>query len=93
MQAMTLQEWAQRACVGINRTSTSETRHVFATEYVTGFADLWHLDDFVVSTRSGPIVWLVPKSAEQVAWEADQARYERDWVATQIDMHIGTLDA
>ena len=57
---MTLAEWCD----------TAETRPekcaggtlVYANERTKGFIDLWRLSDFAVSSRSGPVIWLVPAS-------------------------------
>ena len=55
---MTLAEWCD----------TAETRPekfaggtlVCASERTKGFTRLWSLSDYAVSTRSGPVIWLVP---------------------------------
>jgi hypothetical protein len=58
---MTLREWCKRADVLMTE-PTTECGAVSlvldqASELRTG---LWHLDDYLVSSVSGPVVWLVP---------------------------------
>lgn len=56
---MTLTEWCERADI-LPITTNSGAVTLTASDDVTNFTDLWRLSDFKVSTRSGPVIWLVP---------------------------------
>lgn len=65
---MTLNEWCKRCGVK----PTHPTTEAGAVSVIISFPHwgLYHLDDYVVSSVSGPVVWLVPRkpdgSSEQV---------------------------
>lgn len=60
---MTLQEWSKLSRI-LPTHPTTELGAVSLLmrrdENPSLYADLWHLDDFKVSTVSGPVIWLVP---------------------------------
>jgi hypothetical protein len=59
---MSLKEWCERA--GVKPTCPTTERgavSVVVSGSELNFTQLWHLDDFAVSSRCGPVVWLVPK--------------------------------
>ncbi len=65
---MTLSEWSKRT--GILPTHATTERQ--AVSVCVSPRDLlvnalWELDDYAVSTRSGSVVWLVPKKKETSA--------------------------
>lgn len=69
---MTLQEWCQKT----NTTRTypdDESGTVCVAVVPHNYerrSDLWHLDDYAVSTVSGPIVYLVPRTRPPF-WKED----------------------
>jgi hypothetical protein len=61
---MTLQEWSKAKGILVRRNDSGGT-YVLATLYSHQTVDtreLWHLSDYVVSTVSGPVVWLVKRA-------------------------------
>jgi hypothetical protein len=58
---MTLKDWQRKT--GILPTHPTTERGAVSLICPIGEAgrsDLWHLEDFKVSTVSGPVIWLVP---------------------------------
>ena len=56
-----LDEVLERYHLGLTVVSKSKCVRVHPAGPVTLFPDLWHLKDYVVSTVSGPVVYLVPR--------------------------------
>lgn len=60
----TLSHWITAAGIIAHTTYLSEERYaigVYANEHTPNYKQLWNLRDFIVSSISGPIVWLVPR--------------------------------
>ena len=65
---MTLQEWVESH----KRYVHHDDRHQFPyviDDLQTGRADLWHLDDHVVTSVSGGSIWLMPRIDR---WKVDR---------------------
>lgn len=54
---MNLTEWATK-----NNVYVGDTHGAKFVNYTGNDWQLWHLTDYAVSTRSGPVVWLVPRN-------------------------------
>lgn len=56
---MTLQEWCRKHDLQANTSDNGTYVTIPTTHPAT--ADLYRLSDYAVSTRSGPVVWLVAR--------------------------------
>lgn len=59
---MTLREWCKQANVlPTHPTTEKQAVSLLADHNTPNYHELWNLEDYNVSSRSGPVFWLTPK--------------------------------
>ena len=58
---MTLQQWSEQyGVLSTHPTTESKSVSLCVNQFHEGVPELYHLDDYTVSTRNGPVFWLIP---------------------------------